>query len=842
MRLRLVASVGAVAVLLLVASAATAGPGASFTFYTGAHINMPFGITAGPDGALWFTNDNGSSIGRITTAGVASDYTGAGISRPQGITLGSDGALWFTNYIPASIGRITTTGVVTIFTDSRITFPMGITSGPDGALWFTNTGNNTIGRISTSGAVTSYADPTIGEPLDITRGADGALWFTNFANDSIGRITTSGGISNYKDVGIQMPLGITAGPDGALWFNTEGHSIGRITTGGGVSTYPDATGGRITTGLDGALWFTSGNAIGRITTSGVISNYADPGISVPGGITSGPDGALWFTNSGNNTIGRLALTPKPPICSYDPATRELGVQAPNGPLATVIPTVLRVAPGGLILLNGVWCGATVTTTDTIHVTSPGAAESAFRLVIDLRGGPFAPGATDEPGTSDEIEINVDMAGTFLSRIVVIGSDEADHIVAGTDGAFPAGTPSINLNAAEPTADADVQILTTSPIAEIPAIELYGGAGDDVLSLAGGEGTGSYAYPAIGYLFGGPGNDVLRGGHEWASLDGGDGNDILMAGPSGDTLEGGPGNDQLVGNGGNDTIFASSDGAVDSVVCGTGADTVTADTDDEIGSDCEYVTRVGGTGGGGGGGGSGAADLYLTGSAEPTSVPVGGTLTWRLRVLDDKNYGPATGVYVDVTLPAGVQVVSATADRGQGCVSSGPGTLRCNLDWLSSDAPYANIVVVTNVTQAGELVLTATVGYAQADSDPSNNTLTLKANIPAVAPAPPKPPAVVVKPVLGKALAQPAQPLAGKRFTFTLPVNRSDTNAPLTTARMVCDPSVAGKVIRHVESFKAGKARLSLLVPKTARGKQLRITIKITIGAQSATKIATYKVR
>ena len=74
---------------------------------------------------------------------------------------------------------------------------------------------------------------------------------------------------------------------------------------------------------------------------------------------------------------------------------------------------------------------------------------------------------------------------------------------------------------------------------------------------------------------------------------------------------------------------------------------------------------GGSGGGGSGGGGAAADLRLTGGAEPAVVPVGGTITWRLRVLDDKTYGMATGVYVDVELPAGVTLVSAQADRGSG---------------------------------------------------------------------------------------------------------------------------------------------------------------------------------
>ena len=37
--------------------------------YTGSGIRHPWGIAAGPDGALWFTNDGNDSIGRITTAG-----------------------------------------------------------------------------------------------------------------------------------------------------------------------------------------------------------------------------------------------------------------------------------------------------------------------------------------------------------------------------------------------------------------------------------------------------------------------------------------------------------------------------------------------------------------------------------------------------------------------------------------------------------------------------------------------------------------------------------------------------------------------------------------------------
>lgn len=106
---------------------------------------------------------------------------------------------------------------------------------------------------------------------------------------------------------------------------------------------------------------------------------------------------------------------------------------------------------------------------------------------------------------------------------------------------------------------------------------------------------------------------------------------------------------------------------------------------------------------------------------------------------------------------------------------------------------------------------------------------------------PTPTPTVVKPVFGAAVAVPARPVAGKKLVFTLAVNRSDTGAPLTTGTMVCDPSVAGKVLKHAESFTAGKAKLAFVVPKTAKGKLLKVKVKIVNGTQSATKVVTYKV-
>ena len=79
--------------------------------------SAPLGITAGPDGNLWFTEYDAGRIGRITPAGVVTEFS-AGItdgSSPRAIVTGADGNLWYTDTNGRRIGRITTAGVVTEF-------------------------------------------------------------------------------------------------------------------------------------------------------------------------------------------------------------------------------------------------------------------------------------------------------------------------------------------------------------------------------------------------------------------------------------------------------------------------------------------------------------------------------------------------------------------------------------------------------------------------------------------------------------------------------------------------------------------------------------------------------
>lgn len=216
---------------------------------------------------------------------------------------------------------------------------------------------------------------------------------------------------------------------------------------------------------------------------------------------------------------------------------------------------LSVGAGGAILANGAPCAdATTANTDSIQILDSvvPAGGAAPQVTIDLSGGPFAPGFTDEPGSSDEIEIHLELSGVALPQLTIVGSSGDDHVVAGALG--------INLNADEPDDDVDVTYnVADSDLGNSILDRLLGGGGDDQLSNAGGEGTGG-AWPfSTPLIDGGPGNDTLSAGAEDAVLVGDSGDDWLRGGPDdSDDLRGGPGFDRLEGGAGNDHLDGGPD--------------------------------------------------------------------------------------------------------------------------------------------------------------------------------------------------------------------------------------------------------------------------------------------
>lgn len=95
---------------------------------------------------------------------------------PYGIAAGPDGALWLTFAHSGRIARLTLDGELEEYPlDSPACRPTVITPGPDGALWFTRSQDHRIGRVTTDGEAESFryrrpiADPSASRPVQTVR-------------------------------------------------------------------------------------------------------------------------------------------------------------------------------------------------------------------------------------------------------------------------------------------------------------------------------------------------------------------------------------------------------------------------------------------------------------------------------------------------------------------------------------------------------------------------------------------------------------------------------------------------------------------------------------------------
>ncbi len=152
---------------------------------------------------------------------------------------------------------------------------------------------------------------------------------------------------------------LTTGRDGALWFTENGaNQIGRITTGGQVTEYPVPTANAGVSGIVAGprrpLWFTEQTAdkIGRITARGQVTEFPLPTANAgPADITLGSDGALWFTETNANRIGRI--TTAGAVTDYPVPTPNAGLSGITaGPDGALWFTESSVAKIGRIATNG----------------------------------------------------------------------------------------------------------------------------------------------------------------------------------------------------------------------------------------------------------------------------------------------------------------------------------------------------------------------------------------------------------------------------------------------------------------------------------------------------------
>jgi Ca2+-binding RTX toxin-like protein len=204
--------------------------------------------------------------------------------------------------------------------------------------------------------------------------------------------------------------------------------------------------------------------------------------------------------------------------------------------------------------------ATVDNTDEINITGS-SGSNVFSIYTS--SGLFAPGATNEPGSSDEIEIDVDLLGGSDNLFVTGGVfDQGANLRAGVGG--------INLDAGETTGkDADLGIEND------PYIQVGGSFFEsNIISGAGGAGTGA-PFPDQLDIRGAAGADILTGGA---------GNDYLDGDERRDVLRGGAGFDQLLGGVGLDTVTYKGTSGAD-------VDLATGNVDDDGMGSTDFLEEI-----------------------------------------------------------------------------------------------------------------------------------------------------------------------------------------------------------------------------------------------------------
>jgi len=239
-------------------------------------------------------------------------------------------------------------------------------------------------------------------------------------------------------------------------------------------------------------------------------------------------------------------------CDYNGQTHEVTITAlGNGSL-----NIARLA-NGHILVTFLWCdnAATVTNTDKIIVSGDDGLQSLF---IDLANGGYRPGFTNEPGTSDEIEFNINLGGNF-DLVEFEGDSSVQKIDMGQNNSQLLVVQKLNLNAGESTGiDADVSLVN------VETVSVFARGGDDVIRARGGAGTGPDPFSLFLSIYAGKGNDTIKGGTD------------------GDYLWADAGKDKVWGYEGNDEIHLDEGTGGDVGHTGIGNDTCTVD----LGGSCD----------------------------------------------------------------------------------------------------------------------------------------------------------------------------------------------------------------------------------------------------------------
>jgi virginiamycin B lyase len=266
-------------------------PDGTVTVHSVPVTHLPYGITRGSDGNIWFTVLNPGEIGWVTpgTTGPAHECpdTNANPSPvheqiPWNLAAGTAQQLYVAD--ASDVVKMSTScallGTFQLVNSGAQSIALGITVAPNGNVWYTERDIDRIVSIAPNGTrLLSLAVPksqtagcTKAQPGQITTDPAGNAWFANECDLSVGRISPTGAITRFGFSGSfsgDWAGGIAYGPDGNIWLSVGFDGVARMTPSGsyrgyGPGTTNDLNAADIAVGADGNLWFTNSNgSIGR---------------------------------------------------------------------------------------------------------------------------------------------------------------------------------------------------------------------------------------------------------------------------------------------------------------------------------------------------------------------------------------------------------------------------------------------------------------------------------------------------------------------------------------------------------------------------------------------------
>jgi streptogramin lyase len=313
-----------------------------------AEIDHPFGITRGPDGALYFCEYGGQRIRKITSDGKIHSVAGTGVkgysgdtgpatrarfNQPHEIRFDRAGDFYVADMQNHVIRKVTTkTGIITtiagtgeagysgdggLATAAQLNQPHSIQFAPDGSLYICELGNNVIRRVDmTTGIITTFAGTgkagvtpdgaaIDGTPLNGPRSLDfdktGNLWLVTREGNQVLRfdaknatiqIIAGNGQKGFtgnggpaREASLSGPKGLAIDAEGNVWLaDTESHSI------------------RVLMAKTGTIELAAGTGV---KGDGPDGNPLRCQLSRPHGLFIDTDGSVFIGDSDNNRIRLL---------------------------------------------------------------------------------------------------------------------------------------------------------------------------------------------------------------------------------------------------------------------------------------------------------------------------------------------------------------------------------------------------------------------------------------------------------------------------------------------------------------------------------------------------------